>query len=96
MKRNIPVLGFFIGLLCPLIGIFLVYLAMFGGNSMDGFINLMTHDFDTAAKIISLGLLINLAPFSYYTYNRLDLTARGILISTILYAVLMVLLKYVW
>lgn len=96
MKRNISAFGFVIGLLFPLIGIFIVYLIMFGGMSFDGFIKEMTHNFDAAAKVLSLGLLVNLIPFSFYTYNRLDLTARGILISTVLYAVLMVLLKYVW
>lgn len=96
MKRNIPILGFFIGLLCPLIGIFIVYLILFNNTTFSSFLSEMTHNFDGAAKVLSLGLLINLAPFSYYTYNRLDLTARGILISTVLYAVLMVLLKFVW
>jgi hypothetical protein len=49
-----------------------------------------------AALVLSLSLLANAIPFIFYTNRRLDLTARGILVATILYAVLIVLLRYVW
>ncbi len=96
MKRNVSILGLIIGLLLPLVGVFIVYLIMFGGNSVDAFVNAMKHNFDTAALVLSLSILINIIPFIYYTNRRLDLTARGILIATMLYAVFIVLLKYVW
>ena len=51
---------------------------------------------DSAATILSLCLLANAIPFIYYTNKRLDHTARGIFIATMLYAVLIVLLKWVW
>jgi len=46
--------------------------------------------------IISLSVLLNVIPFLYYTSKRLDYTARGLVIATMLYFVLMVLIKYVW
>ncbi len=96
MKRNVSFLGLVLGLLLPLVGIFIVYLVMSRGSSFSTFLNTMKTDFDAAALILSLSILINIIPFIYYTNRRLDLTARGILIATMLYAVLIVLLKFVW
>lgn len=96
MKRNVSFLGLVLGLLLPLVGIFIVYLVMSRGSSFTTFVSTMKTDFDAAALILSLSILINIIPFIYYTNRRLDLTARGILIATMLYAVLIVLLKFVW
>jgi hypothetical protein len=96
MKRNVSLLGLIIGLLLPLVGVFIVYLIMFGGKSFESFYNTLKHNLDTAALVLSLSILINIIPFIYYTNRRLDLTARGLLIATMLYAVFIVLLKFVW
>lgn len=96
MKRNVSLLGLIIGLLMPILGIFIVYLVMSRGSSFESFFNTLKHNFDTAALVLSLSILINIIPFIYYTNRRLDLTARGILIATMLYAVFIVLLKFVW
>lgn len=96
MKRNVSLLGLIIGLLLPLVGIFIVYLVMSRGASFGSFVGKMKTDFDAAALVLSLSILINIIPFIYYTNRRLDLTARGLLIATMLYAVLIVLLKFVW
>lgn len=96
MKRNVSLLGLIIGLLLPVVGIFIVYLVMSRGSSFHSFFNTLKHNFDTAALVLSLSILINIIPFIYYTNRRLDLTARGILIATMLYAVFIVLLKFVW
>jgi len=85
-----------IGLIVPLLGVCIMYLVKFGGQSVDAFIRTMTHNFDAAALVLSFSIMANLIPFIYYTNRRLDLTARGILIATMLYAVLIVLLKFVW
>lgn len=96
MKRNVSILGFIIGLLLPLIGILIVYLVKFRGESLESFVQLMIRSKDVAASVLSLSVLVNILPFIYYTNRRLDLTARGILISTMLYAVVFILLKFVW
>ncbi|MCB0700992.1 MAG: hypothetical protein H6551_09080 [Chitinophagales bacterium] len=96
MKRNVSILGLLIGLLMPMLGIFIVYLIKFQGVSLGDFASALVRDFDQTAKILSLSILANIIPFIYYTNRRLDLTARGILIATMLYAVLIVLLKFVW
>jgi len=95
MKRNVPVLGLIIGIIFPLIGLLLMYLIKFGGP-LDEFIAILMAQPKSAAGILSLCLMADLIPFIYYTNKRLDLTARGILIATMLYAVLIVLLRFVW
>ena len=96
MKRNVSILGFIIGILAPVLGMFIIYLIKFNSDSVDTFIQKLVHNTDAAAMVISLSILANIVPFIYYTNRRLDLTARGILIATMLYAVLIVLLKFVW
>lgn len=96
MKTNVPIVGFIIALLLPLLGIFIVYLIMFNSYSMDNFIQTLVHNHKTAATVLSLGVLINLAPFIYFINKRMDYAAKGVFVATMLYAVLMVLLKWVW
>ncbi len=96
MKRNVPLLGFLIGAILPLIGIFIVYLILFRSIAFPDFVKDMIHMPTQATKVISLGILINILPFIFYTNKRLDLTARGIFVATMLYAVVMLLIKFAW
>lgn len=96
MKRNVPLLGFLIGAILPIIGIFIVYLILFRSIGFPDFVKDMIHMPTQATKVISLGILINILPFIFYTNKRLDLTARGIFVATMLYAVVMLLIKFAW
>jgi len=96
MKRNVPIFGLLIGLVTPVIGFIIMYFIWGHGMPFGEFARTLVNNHDTASKVLSLGLLLNLLPFILYTNKRLDYTARGILVATILYAVLIVLIKYVW
>jgi hypothetical protein len=96
MKRNVPVLGLILGIVFPMLGMLVMYLIKFTGTPLSGFIQTLSDYHKIAAMVLSLSLLANAIPFIYYTNKRLDLTARGILIATMLYAVLIVMLKFVW
>jgi len=96
MKRNLPVLGFIVGIIMPLIGYLVVYLVLGQGQSFGQFSANMAGNHPNLAKVLSLSILANVIPFIFYTNRRLDLTARGIFIATMLYALAIVLLKYVW
>lgn len=96
MKRNVSALGFIIGLILPVIGFFIVYLILFHNLAFGDFTKYLMHAHDKAAMVISLAIIINVAPFIYFTNKRLDLSARGVFIATMLYAVLIVLLRFVW
>lgn len=96
MNRNVPIFGFVIGLIFPLLGLLVMYLIKFSGTPFSSFIQILTQDYKLASSVLSLSLMAEAIPFIYYTNKRLDLTARGILIATVLYAVLIVLLRFVW
>lgn len=96
MKINVPIVGFIIALILPIIGIFIVYLIKFSSSSLDTFIRVLTHNTDTAATVLSLAVLANLAPFIIFINKRMDQAAKGVFVATMLYGVLMVLLKFVW
>ena len=99
MKRNVPLFGFVIGALLPILGLFIVFFIMGGNhNGMGDFFRSLFRPGNgrETALFLTLSLLINILPFIFYTNKRLDLTARGILVATMLYAVLIVLIKYVW
>ncbi|HVX01149.1 MAG TPA: hypothetical protein VHA52_12065 [Candidatus Babeliaceae bacterium] len=96
MKRNKPVLGLFIGLLFPVIGMVIMYFIWFHGSPVGEVARELMSNHDLACKVLSMSLLINILPFSFYTSKRLDHTARGILIATVLYAVFIILVKFVW
>lgn len=96
MKRNVPVLGLILGIIFPILGLLLLYLITFDGSLKEYFQYLVVNYKRATPGMISLSLMANLIPFIFYTSKRLDLTARGILIATMLYAVLIVLIKFVW
>ncbi|RYZ50454.1 MAG: hypothetical protein EOP49_13950 [Sphingobacteriales bacterium] len=94
MKRNVPVLGLFLGLLFPLLGMLAMYLVRFSNMSVAEFFKTIFDSPKVGAMILSLGLIANLIPFLFYTSRRLDLTARGVLVATMLYAVLIIILRF--
>jgi len=96
MRRNNAVFGCIIGLLLPLVGAVIVYFILFKGYSFEGYLNRLFSDGRIAGKVIALSILINILPFIFYTNRKLDLTGRGILVATMLYAVLFALVKFVW
>ena len=89
-------MGLVIGLVLPFLGIFIMYLVKFSGTPFNDFMKAFFSDGNIAAKVLSLSVLINVVPFIYYTNRRLDHTARGLLVATMLYFVLVILLKFVW
>lgn len=96
MKRNTPILGFIIGLLLPLAGMFVVYLVWGEHQGIGEFARIVAAQKGMSAKVVLLGVLINLIPFAYCNIKRLDYTMKGIFIATMLYALLVVLIKFVW
>ena len=96
MRTNRPFFGFFIGALLPILGFCIVVALLKGGNSFGGFTDRLFINHRLAALVISLSILINAIPFAYFNSKRLDYTARGIFVATMLYAVFIILLRFVW
>jgi len=96
MRRNVPIVGFIVGVLCPVIGFMIVYLMWFRGRDMGSVVSMLMHDKRLAPKVLTLSLLANLIPFVYCNTKRLDFAMKGIVIATMLYALLIVLIMFVW
>lgn len=87
MTKKDIVIGFIIGLLANALGLIIATI-LFGGGSdlVDSLNKAVSQGFLT--KLISIGALLNLAAFFYFIYKNQDFKARGILIATVLVAVL--------
>jgi amino acid permease len=97
MKRNVPIIGFVIGAIVPLLGFLVVYLKITGGNqSLESFVSACWANNKNFAKLMTLSILANLIPFVYCNFKRYDYISRGIFIATMLYVVFIVLLMFVW
>lgn len=96
MRKNVPIVGFIIGILAPVLGFAILYFFWFKGRPVDSVLNAMAHDHKMAGKVLTMSLLINLLPFNYFNTKRLDYAMKGVVIATMLYVVLIVLVMFVW
>lgn len=96
MTKNVPITGFIIGLLLPCVGVLIMYQLWGSGEGISQFVHTLTRLRGMASKVLTLSLLINLAPFLYFTTKRLDYAARGVFIATMLYALLVIFIKVIW
>ena len=97
MRRNVPILGFIIGAIVPLLGFAVVYLLFRNPNqSLESFISVYWANNKMFAKLMTLSILANLIPFVYCNFKRYDYVSRGIFIATMLYVVFIILLMFVW
>lgn len=91
-------LGILLGLLTPLAA-FLLYwlLAVYMPKDVNlaDFLVYLKNARQQVPKVISICLLANGIVFYLYTRKRLDLTARGIFLITLLYAIVILLLKII-
>lgn len=94
MNRNVPVFGLLLGLIFPMLGVLIMYLVKFNTTSFMDFLGILFQQPKVGAMVFSLGLIANLIPFLFFTSRRLDLAARGVLVATMLYAVLIVILRF--
>lgn len=95
MRINQPIVGFFIGLVMPLLGFLVVYLVLGSGLDLAAFFRYVMGSHKSLAKVLSLSILANIIPFLLFTRRRLDYAARGVFIATVLYAVAIVIFKFV-
>jgi hypothetical protein len=96
LKRDNLLLGIILGLFTPVLAFFLYYLLGFmpkHNESLAEFIHLIKQNRQTLPKLISICLLLNGLVFYFYTRSRKDVTAKGIFLVTMLYAITIIFLK---
>lgn len=87
-------LGLMLGLLIPVLGVFAFYYSKFAAVDLVQFLQVATKH-RVLSPMLSLCAILNLGTFYLFLNKNLYLTARGIILATILYGVTIVVLKFV-
>jgi hypothetical protein len=95
LKADNTPLGLALGILAPVAGFFLYYLVRFYPHHLGfyQYLLLFRQNHQLIPAVMSISVLANAVIFFLYTQYKKDLTAKGILVATLLYALVVVLLK---
>jgi hypothetical protein len=96
MRLNVPITGFILGLVLPALAILGFYAWRGNHEGIGHFITSLTYQKGMAAKVVLLSVLVNLVPFTWFNMRRLDYAMRGVFMATMLYALLVIMLMFVW
>jgi hypothetical protein len=89
MKKSDLVIGFIIGIVAAGIAAFLFLLSI----TKLQYIKFLIHEPGIMGKVITLGAIINILIFFYLLKKDKELMARGIVLATIILALITVLFK---
>jgi len=95
MRKDNLRLGLLLGFVVPIIGLFVYYFAQFRLFTLREFFTVILAQKSLLSAIVSISLVANAALFTYFINNRIDRTAKGIFITTCLYAGLALIWKLV-
>ena len=93
MKKDSTILGLIVGVIAPLIVMLAFWKVQFGHTSLIGFYEVMIQS-GNLPGLISIGLLGNLGGFFLFYRQKLDVSARGVIMATFLYGLIIVVLKF--
>ena len=93
MNKDNTILGLIVGLIAPLIVMLGFWKVQFGHTSLIGFYEVMVQS-NNLPGLISIGLLGNLGGFFLFYKLKLDVSARGVIMATFLYGLVIVILKF--
>ncbi len=93
MKKDSTILGLIVGVIAPLIVMLAFWKVQFGHTSLIGFYEVMVQSRNLPG-LISIGLLGNLGGFFLFYWQKLDVSARGVIMATFLYGLIIVVLKF--
>jgi hypothetical protein len=96
MKPNLNTLplGLLTGIIAPLIIFLIFYFMKFSNASFGEYINILIKR-DIIVQIISLCVIVNLGLFFLFIQTHRYYSARGIIMATFLYAIGIVLFKFI-
>jgi hypothetical protein len=94
-KKDNLILGINLGLLGPIIGLLLFKIYKFGIFSCKEFFQFLYLEpgYRTLSAALSLSLLVNALIFTFYINSMKDKTAKGVFISTLIYGLIILLIK---
>ncbi len=91
-KDNLP-LGLVLGLIGPVIGLFVIYSIKFSSTSLGDFLAEFFSNNKLITSIGSLALLANVIMFTIYVNTHRDKTAKGIFAITLVFGIGILILK---
>ena len=87
--------GLLLGLIAPLLGLIIYYLAQFRNvTSLGGFFYYVVTEKALLTAVISVLLVANAGVFTWFVNKRKDRTAKGVFISTCIYGVAALVWKF--
>ncbi len=97
-KRDSLALGLVLGLIAPILGLFLFVMYKLGNLTMyEGFQFMMLEPgLRMFSAALSLSLLLNAVLFTLYINSGRDLTAKGLFIATMLYGAVILVIKTIY
>ena len=93
LKKDNLQLGLVIGLLAPLLGLVILYYVNFSSVTFLDFLDFFLNNSRLITSLGSLSLLANVVFFTVYINTNRDNTAKGIFITTLIYGIMLLLLK---
>jgi hypothetical protein len=95
LKQDNTLLGLILGIITPWAGFIIYYLIKFLPLhfSFYYYLFLFRSNPQLIPAVMSLSILANAVIFFIYTQYKKDLTTKGILVATLLYALVIILLK---
>ncbi|KYP13514.1 hypothetical protein [Flavihumibacter sp. CACIAM 22H1] len=97
LKKDSLQLGILLGFLAPLLGLLVYYLIVFMPRhvSFSDYLKYLSQLKSLLTGVSSISLIANAILFTVYINSRRDKTAKGIFVSTLIYGVLVLLIKLV-
>ena len=93
-KKDNLKFGLLLGFLAPLISMVIYYFARFSEFSVSDVLGLMAREKNQITAITVPCLLLNIVLFTIYVNTQRDQTAKGIFATTLVYAIVALLLKF--
>lgn len=93
MRKKHMLIGFLIGLIANMAGLYL-YVFFFTNYEIEDAL-LISYEDGFIGKLIALGAILNFLPFFVFLKKKEDFKARGVLLATILSAITILILKFI-
>lgn len=99
-KNDKFILGLALGIITPVVGMFLVWVLMFSDIALKYILRWFVA-FDNPrvlneiSKLVSLGMILNLAPFYWFLNKKRYETVKGIILASFFYLILVLMYKWV-
>ena len=96
LKKDSIKLGIFIGLIAPLFGILGFYFLRFYPVNFFDYVRMLSIEKRALTSAVTFSLLANAIFFTIYINSKRDQTAKGIFGVTVVYAIIAIVLKFIY